>query len=245
MLIGNGFDGIAKVAQQVPPVGDLHGVRSPLADTVRVGTRAITRDDFDTRMSAQPGRERRRLTIRQQVDNLVLLQIDQDCAVTMATPPRPVVHPEYAWRARRGFAGHGGGYGPQQRIGTGWQTEAYGKPCAGFTAECKAEVAVQIEEPFRPARRHPRHIVEPFGEGLAGTNGVTAPKAPGGNVDPHRPPLPGQIMQHAPREAVNVRRRNLAAWTRRFILLWRSLDGHVVRRRQHAQNLQRAGNKRD
>ena len=105
-----------------------------------------------------------------------------------------------------GFAGHGGGYGPQQRIGTGRQTEAYGKPCTGFTAECEAEVAVQIEEPVRPARRHPRHIAEPFGEGLAGTGGVPASEAPGGNVDPHRPPLPGQIMQHARREAVNVRR---------------------------------------
>src|SRR5690349_8320072 len=123
MLIGNGLDGITQVAQQVPAVGDLHGVGSPLTDTVRAGTRAITRDDFDTRMSAQPGRECRRLTIRQQVDNLVLLQINQDGAVAMATPPRPVVHSEYAWRARRGFAGHGDSYGPQQRIGTGWQTE--------------------------------------------------------------------------------------------------------------------------
>ena len=104
---------------------------------------------------------------------------------------------------------------------------------------------MQIEEPFRPTRRHPRHIVEPFGEGLAGTGGVTAPEAPGGNVDPHRPPLPGQIMQHARREAVNVRRRNLAAWTRCFILMGGSLDGHVVGRRQHAQNLQRPGNKGD
>jgi hypothetical protein len=108
----------------MPTIRDLHGVGSTLTDPVRVGTSAITRDDFDPRMNAQPGRERRRLTIRQQVDNLVLLQIDQDGAVTMAAPPRPVVHPEYAWRARRGFAGHGGGHAPQQRIGTGWQTQA-------------------------------------------------------------------------------------------------------------------------
>jgi hypothetical protein len=116
---------------------------------------------------------------------------------------------------------------------------------AGFTAECEAEVAVQIEEPFRPARRHPRHTVEPFGESPAGTEGVTATKAPRGNMNCHRSPLPGQIMQPARREAVNVRRRNLAAWTRCFILMGCSLDGHVVGRRQHAQNLQRPGNKGD
>jgi hypothetical protein len=104
---------------------------------------------------------------------------------------------------------------------------------------------VQIEEPFRPPRRHPRHIVEPFGEGLAGTDGITATKAPGGNVDRHRSPLPGQIMQHARREAVDVRRGNLAAWTRCFILVGCGLNGYVVGRRQHAQNLQRAGNKGD
>ena len=113
MLIGDILDGITKVVQQVPAIRDLNGVGSPLTDTVRIGTGAITRDDFDPGMGAQPGRERRRLTVRQQVDNLVLLQIDQDGAVAMATPPSPVVHSKYAWRARRGFAGHWGSYGPQ------------------------------------------------------------------------------------------------------------------------------------
>src|SRR4029453_17191437 len=101
----------------------------------------------------------------------------------------------------------------------GWQTEAYGTPCAGFTAACKAEVAGQIEEPFGQSCRDPSHSAEPFGEALAVTGGVTTPEAPGGNVDRHRPPLPGQIMQHARREAVNVQRRNLAAWAGRFILM--------------------------
>ena len=84
MLICDVVDYITKVAQQVPAIGDLYGVGSPLTDPVRVGTSAITRDDFDTRMSTQPGRERRRLTVRQQIDDLVLLQIDQDNACPRA-----------------------------------------------------------------------------------------------------------------------------------------------------------------
>ena len=152
VLIGDVLDDITKVVQKVPAIRDLYGVGSALTDPVRVGTGAITRDDFDARMSAQPGRKRRRLTVRQQVDDLIFLQIDQDGTVMMATPPRPIVHPEYAWRARRDLAGHGGSYGPQQRIGTGWQAEPYGKPCSGFTTGYEAEFAVQIEEAFRPAR---------------------------------------------------------------------------------------------
>jgi hypothetical protein len=44
-------------------------------------------------------------------------------------------------------------------------------------------------------------------------------------------PLPGQMMQHALRDVVNMRGRHLAAWTRRFILTWRGLDDQVVGRR--------------
>ena len=121
MSIADVLDGITKVAQQMPAIRDLYGVGSALTDPIRIGTGAITRDDFDAGMSAQPGRERRRFTVRQQVDDLVLLQIDQDGAVVMATPPCPVVDTEYAWCARRGFAGHGGDDGTQQRVATGWQ----------------------------------------------------------------------------------------------------------------------------
>jgi len=154
-----------------------------------------------------------RLTVRQQVDDLVLPQIDQDGAVMMATPPSPVVDPQYARRARLGFAGHGGGggYGSQQRIGTGWQTEPDGKPCAGFTTGCEAEVAVQIERRF-VRRADPR---------------ATSPSRS------------AKVL----RAQAGLRQRK--RWTRRFILMWRGLDDHVVGRRQHVQNLQRAGNKGD
>ena len=91
--IGDGLDRISEVAQQVPSIRNLYGVGSALADAVRVGTGAITCNNFDAGMALQPGRECRCLAVRQQVDDLVLLQIDQDGAVAMAAPPRRELAP--------------------------------------------------------------------------------------------------------------------------------------------------------
>jgi hypothetical protein len=55
---------VADVAQQVPAVGDLDRFGCALGSAVREGAGAIARDDLDTGMRAQPGRERLGLPVR-------------------------------------------------------------------------------------------------------------------------------------------------------------------------------------
>lgn len=88
--------GITEVAQQMPSIRDLDRSRSTLPDPVRVGAGAITRDNFDARMAAQPGRECFSLAIAQQIDHGVALQVDQHRAVAVPPTPGPVIHTEHA-----------------------------------------------------------------------------------------------------------------------------------------------------
>jgi hypothetical protein len=101
-------DSVTKIAEQMPPVSDLHGTGRALANAVGVGAGAITGDDLNTGTIAQPCGESGRFAIRQQIDHLVRLQIDQHSAVALSASPGPIIYPEDAWRWRCWFIGRAG-----------------------------------------------------------------------------------------------------------------------------------------
>ena len=88
--------GVAKVAQHVPAISDLDGLRSAVAGTLGVGAGAIARDDLHSGVIPQPGREGLGLSIRQQVHHLVPLEVDQDRPVAMTAAPSPIVDAQHA-----------------------------------------------------------------------------------------------------------------------------------------------------
>ena len=45
--VSQGLDSLPKIAEQMPPVGDLNGVRSALADPVGIGAGTIAGDNLD------------------------------------------------------------------------------------------------------------------------------------------------------------------------------------------------------
>jgi CRISPR/Cas system-associated exonuclease Cas4 (RecB family) len=87
LTIDDGSYGIAEVAQQVPTVSNLNSVRRPLADTVSIGACAVARDNLDTGVLAKPGGQRFRLSVGQQIHDLIAFQIDQNGSVAMAATP--------------------------------------------------------------------------------------------------------------------------------------------------------------
>ena len=92
VTVDGGLNGIPQIAKKMRLIGDLHSVRSALADTVGVGSSTIARDNLDTRMPAQPLGQHRGLPIRKQVDDAIALQINQDGSIPMAASKRPVVN---------------------------------------------------------------------------------------------------------------------------------------------------------
>jgi hypothetical protein len=71
--------------EQMEPVGDLHGLRCTRTGTLGVGAGAVAADDLDLGMLLEPGTQRRRLAVGQQVDDFMAFQIDEDGAVAQQT----------------------------------------------------------------------------------------------------------------------------------------------------------------
>ena len=67
------FQRITEIFDQVPAVSDLDGLRCPLVDTFDKFFAAITRNNLNGRMVTQPCSNRRRFTVRQEVNRLVSL----------------------------------------------------------------------------------------------------------------------------------------------------------------------------
>ena len=92
--VGDVLDGVAEIAEQMPSIGHLDGVRRALPDSVGVRAGTITGDDLDTGTIMQPPTDGRCLPVRQQIDDLVRFQVHQYRAIAATPPPGPVVDPE-------------------------------------------------------------------------------------------------------------------------------------------------------
>ena len=88
------LDSVAEVAEQMPSIGHLNGVGRALTNSVGIRASTITGDDLDTGAITQPPTDCRCFTVRQQIDDLVRLQVHQYRAVAVTPPPGPVVNPK-------------------------------------------------------------------------------------------------------------------------------------------------------
>ena len=99
MVIEHAAERITAVAQQMPPVGDLNGLRRSLAGALGVGAGPIADDDLDRRMVLEPRGQGLGRAIGQQVDPAPALEITEDRAVVAALAP--VINAEHPRRERR------------------------------------------------------------------------------------------------------------------------------------------------
>lgn len=61
----------------------------------RVSAGAIAADHFHLGMLLQPSSEGLGRTVRQEFDHPVRFQIDQQCPISLASSPGPIIHSEY------------------------------------------------------------------------------------------------------------------------------------------------------
>ena len=100
MPVTQGLDSLAEVAEQVPSIGDLDGIRGTLPDAIGVGAGMIAGDDLDARPVPQPGGNGGGLAVGQQIDHPVGLDVDRHRAVAAPAPPGPVIDSEDTRRRR-------------------------------------------------------------------------------------------------------------------------------------------------
>nr|WP_243761756.1 hypothetical protein [Streptomyces sp. YIM 98790] len=105
-VAGDGpLDGLDEVVEQVPAVRALDGVGCSGACAVGVGGSAVAADDLDTGVVGQPGGKGGGLTVRQNIDGVVGVDIDQDRAVGVPPAEGEVVHCEHLGRGLVRFSG--------------------------------------------------------------------------------------------------------------------------------------------
>ena len=87
MAIDHGADGVAEVAQQVPPAGHLNRTGRTLADAVCIGARTVASDDLDPGVLTQPRCKCLGLAVWQEFHDRVAFKVDEDGAVAPSSPP--------------------------------------------------------------------------------------------------------------------------------------------------------------
>lgn len=131
-----------------------------------------------------------------QVDDLASFQIAQDPAVALTTPPGPNIDAEYPWCALC-MRGRATSHETQQRVGADRQAEASRQACAGFTAERKTEMVLEVAQAVSAARAGLSNAGEALGEDTARAVWPRAAPSPRLDRDDDAPALPGEIGQGA------------------------------------------------
>lgn len=115
VALNRGMNGVAEVAQQVPPVGDLYRIGRTLPDAVGVDAGPVAGDHRHAGIGLQPRRQALGAAVGQQVDHPVALEVDQHRPVPVAATPSPIRQPPApapaasAAEQRRGGAPSGAG----------------------------------------------------------------------------------------------------------------------------------------
>jgi len=241
--ITKGLNGLSKVPEQVPSIGDLHGPWSALTNPVGIGSGTIAGDDLDARPITQPSGNGGSFAIWQEIDHLVRLEVYQHCAVASPASPCPIIDAEHArhWLDLSGTAAR---RETQKGIRTRRSRDARGQSRSGFAAESKPELMLKISQPPGAAAKRIRHIHQTLGKRAASAVSVRAMIAASRNVDGHWTTLPREIMQHAPVGTVNAPRRLAAHWACRRRRAWRCLDGDALGCWNHQRYSERSWNER-
>ena len=87
----DGLRDFAQVVPQMPPVGNMDGLRSRKACRLGVALSAIATEDGDLRVGAQPGSGCRGAGVVEQIHHSVSLQIDHNGAALMASAQGEIV----------------------------------------------------------------------------------------------------------------------------------------------------------
>jgi hypothetical protein len=196
MSVKDARQGVAKVSQQMPAIGNLDCFRSTSPNTIGIVAGPIPGDDLDAGMRLQPRLDSLGLAVMQQIDRSVfILQIDDDGALASAPPPGPVVDADDA----RGRC-HRNGSRPDQAQ-QGVATDRHGKPArqagAGLTAGMQSDAALRLCQANGPPDPRQGHLRQAFGEYPARALGSGAAKATDLKIEMADPTLPGKISEMA------------------------------------------------
>ena len=89
--VKNAFNRLAEIGDEMPPVGNLNGSWRSGSNPTAIFTRTIAGHNLNPRMGTQPGFEGCSGAIREEIDNTVVLEIDKNRSVAVATAKSEVI----------------------------------------------------------------------------------------------------------------------------------------------------------
>lgn len=160
----------------MPAVGNLHGRWRAGRGRPRVLGRAITRDDRDMRLTAQPRRDARGGAVGQEVDWASALQVDDNGAVGTPFPEGPVVDTDDAWRVRCGQ--RQAPYQAQHGIGACRHREVGQETSTCLATKGETDPGLRPSEPAGASGSRRQELRQGLHESVTRAIGVMAIEAP-------------------------------------------------------------------
>jgi hypothetical protein len=167
----------------------------PPANTVGIEFAPIATDDGDRRMLGEPDGDGGGRAVRQEVDDPMGRQIDEDGAIPMASPPRPLVHSDEL--QGRGMGDHGCAHESQQGSRTRRQPQAGREPGACIPSQGDANGPQGRDQSTGAPSRHGDQRGQALREDVSGACGRAAHECAHRQPDAHRKAPPGEVCQVA------------------------------------------------
>ena len=156
----------------------------------------------------------------------MLLQVDQDRAVGLTLPPRPVIDTENFWRrsgSQRTVISEA-----QQRVSTDRHGLMSGVACAGFATKCQTDLALRFGESFGTPRKAGHDSWQPLDESPLGASRIVAKESTDVEFQPNLSPDARQVTRPPSIPAVSARRCYATARTACCTLTGCRYDRNVV-----------------
>jgi hypothetical protein len=195
------LDGLAQVLQQVPAVGDLHGLGGALRRRLGVGRRTVPADHLDLRMGLEPHRDGVCLAVGEEIDDVTTFQVHDDGAVTLPLAPRPIIDAhDPRWPSKLLLEPLDP---PQQGIRAGGDRRACGEAGTGLTAQGWSDVGLGLPKPIGGPSPRCGEPWEALREDAAWAVWLWTNETTDGESEPHAPAETGQIVELAGVPAVD------------------------------------------
>ena len=145
--LANSQKGLPAIVEQMPPVRDLHCIRKSPGNGVGVTAIAVPGHDLYPGVAVQPGFERGRFAVGQNVDDLPPFQIADQGSIPPTASPGPIINPDHAQLFRG--AARSSTHAPKKRILAARKQQPF-RQCLGRpTTQHEAEMKHQTLQPGR------------------------------------------------------------------------------------------------
>ena len=151
---------------------------------------ALTRD---ARVGGEPSCDATSTPVREKVDNVAPLEVDEHAAIGPPAPESKIVDAQDArrWLGRKGLGAHPG----KQGVATDRDPELAQQPRAGLAAEREGDVSQPVLSAVRASRMWLCDTRQPLSEDAAATGGSITEEAPRPQEETGGKFLPREICQ--------------------------------------------------